>query len=163
MRRPRHAASCSCGAAEAAARRTARSLTARAATPGWHWVERGPDSPSPDLWSDLAAADVVITHGGQNAVAEVAAARRPAVVVAQPRPFDEQVATARAVDRLGAAVGLDAWPEATTWPTLLDRALRRGGDGWRVWSTGHGAESAASRLDALADHHRTRTADRTAS
>lgn len=136
---------------------------ARAATPGWHWVERGPDSPSPDLWSDLAAADVVITHGGQNAVAEVAAARRPAVVVAQPRPFDEQVATARAVDRLGAAVGLDAWPEATTWPTLLDRALRRGGDGWRVWSTGHAAESAASRLDALADHHRTRTADRTAS
>ena len=74
---------------------------ARAATPGWHWVERGPGSPSPDLWSDLAAADVVVTHGGQNAVAEVAAARRPAVVVAQPRPFDEQVATARAVDRLG--------------------------------------------------------------
>lgn len=130
----------------------AQVAAARAATPGWEWVERGPGSPSPDLWADLAAADVVVTHGGQNAVAEVAAARRPAVVVAQPRPFDEQVATARAVDRLGAAVGVDAWPDAADhWPGLLDRALRRGGDGWRRWSTGHGAVSAAGHLDALAD------------
>ena len=101
----------------------------------------GPGSPSPDLWSDLAAADVVVTHGGQNAVAEVAAARRPAVVVAQPRPFDEQVATAGAVDRLGAAVGLAAWPHAAAWPGLLEQALDRGGEGWRQWSTGHGAAS----------------------
>ena len=138
---------------------------ARAATPGWEWVERGPGSPSPDLWSELATADVVVTHGGQNAVAEVAAARRPAVVVAQPRPFDEQVATARAVDRLGAAVGVDTWPAAADqWPGLLDRALHRGGDGWRRWSTGHGAGTAAAHLDALADRDvRARPATRTAS
>lgn len=138
---------------------------ARAATPGWEWVERGPGSPSPDLWSELATADVVVTHGGQNAVAEVAAARRPAVVVAQPRPFDEQVATARAVERLGAAVGVDTWPSADSWPGLLDRAVARGGDGWRRWSTGHGAASAAARLEALVDRDRERpsTAERTAS
>ena len=141
----------------------AQVAAARAATPGWDWVERGPGSPSPDLWSELAAADVVVTHGGQNAVAEVAAARRPAVVVAQPRPFDEQVATARAVDRLGAAVGLDTWPEAASWPGILDRAVRRGGEGWRAWSTGRGAVSAAARLDALAERHRPTAADRTAS
>jgi hypothetical protein len=126
---------------------------ARAATPGWEWVERGPGSPSPDLWADLASADVVVTHGGQNAVAEVAAARRPAVVVAQPRPFDEQVATAAAVDRLGVAVGVPTWPPASAWPGLLERALGRGGEGWRRWSTGHGAASAAARLDELADEH----------
>jgi hypothetical protein len=136
----------------------AQVAAARAATPGWDWVERGPGSPSPDLWADLAAADVVVTHGGQNAVAEVAAARRPAVVVAQPRPFDEQVATARAVDRLGVAVGLETWPEAASWPGLFDRALRRGGEGWAAWSTGHGAESAATRLDALADRQCPETA-----
>ncbi|WP_020143330.1 glycosyltransferase [Terracoccus sp. 273MFTsu3.1] len=126
---------------------------ARAATPGWEWVERGPDSPSPDLWADLESADVVVTHGGQNAVAEVAAARRPAIVVAQPRPFDEQVATAAAVDRLGAAVGVPAWPLATAWPGLLEQALDRGGEGWRRWSTGNGAASAAARLDELAARH----------
>lgn len=129
----------------------AQVAAARAATPDWEWVERGPGSPSPDLWSELATADVVVTHGGQNAVAEVAAARRPAVVVAQPRPFDEQVATARAVERLGAAVGLDTWPRADRWPGLLGSAVARGGEGWHRWSTGHGAASAAERLDALVD------------
>ena len=126
---------------------------ARAATPGWEWLERGPGSPSPDLWADLQSADVVVTHGGQNAVAEVAAARRPAVVVAQPRPFDEQVATAAAVDRLGAAVGVAAWPSAHAWPGLLQRALDHGGEGWRRWSTGQGAAAAAARLDELAARH----------
>jgi hypothetical protein len=125
---------------------------ARLATPGWDWVERSPVAPSPDLWADLAAADVVVTHGGQNAVAEVAAARRPAVVVAQPRPFDEQAATASAVERLGVAVGLSEWPtDAAAWPVVLDRAAARGGAGWARWSSGHGAADAARLLDALVD------------
>ena len=123
---------------------------ARDATPGWEWCERGPSSPSPDLWADLMAADVVVTHAGQNAVAEVAAARRPAVVVAQERPFDEQVATARAVDRLGLAVGLTRWPDASAWPGLLDRAVGLGGSGWARWSSGDGAARAAAHLEAVA-------------
>lgn len=127
---------------------------ARASTPGWTWVERGPDSPSPDLWRELGEADVVVTHAGQNAVAEVAAAGRPAVVVAQTRPFGEQQATARAVDELAAAVGLSSWPPAGAWPDLLERAVARGGEGWRRWSTGHGAVDAASHLDLLAAVHR---------
>jgi hypothetical protein len=130
---------------------------ARAATPGWEWVERGPATPSPDLWADLESADVVVTHGGQNAVAEVAAARRPAVVVAQPRPFDEQVATAAAVERLGIAAGVPAWPQASAWPGLLARAVDRGGEGWCRWSTGHGAASAAALLDELAARHERRS------
>ncbi len=123
---------------------------AREATPGWEWVERAPGS-GDDVWQDLADADVVVTHGGQNAVAEVAAARRPAVVVAQPRPFDEQLATARELDRLGVAVGLQEWPEPDRWPALLTRARSLGGAGWSRWSSGSGAVLAARRLDELTD------------
>ena len=124
---------------------------ARAATPDWDWLERDPtSSPSPDLWGELAAADVVVTHAGQNAVAEVAAARRPAVVIAQARPFEEQEATAAAVSRMGAAVGLASWPGAGEWPSLLEQATTLGGAGWSRWSTGDGARKAASHLQALA-------------
>jgi hypothetical protein len=125
--------------------------TARAATPGWDWLERDPvSSPSPDLWADLCAADVVVTHAGQNAVAEVAAARRPALVIAQSRPYGEQEATAAAVHRLGAAVGLVQWPPAAEWPGLLERAVGLGGSGWDRWTTGGGGATAARRLEMLA-------------
>jgi hypothetical protein len=123
---------------------------ARRATPGWTWTERSPDQPSPDLWAELCAADVVVTHAGQNAVAEVAAARAPAVVIAQRRPFDEQAATARALSRLEIADGHTTWPSPDRWAGLLDAAHRRGGEGWSRWSTGHGARDAAVSLDALA-------------
>lgn len=119
---------------------------ARAATPSWSWVERSPGAPGAPLWEQLMQADVVVTHAGQNAVAEVAAARRPAVVIAQPRPFDEQVATARQVESGQIAVGRDAWPSAEAWPGLLRLALDRGGAGWARWSTGHGAATAADHL-----------------
>ncbi|NHA66440.1 glycosyltransferase [Phycicoccus flavus] len=123
---------------------------ARAATPGWEWTECSDTGPE-ELWESLLDADVVVTHGGQNAVAEVAAARRPAVVVAQPRPFDEQAWTARCVDALGLAVGLAEWPDADAWPALLERARTLGGAGWERWSPGDAAADAARRLDAIAD------------
>jgi hypothetical protein len=126
---------------------------ARKATPGWTWSERSPDRPSPDLWSELCTADVVVTHAGQNAVADVAAARAPAVVVAQCRPFGEQAATAGALSRLGVADGHTTWPSADCWGDVLEAAHRRGGEGWSRWSSGHGARDAAAHLDALAAGH----------
>ena len=123
---------------------------ARRATPGWDWTERSPDRPSPDLWAELCAADVVVTHAGQNAVADVAAARAPAVVIAQQRPFHEQVATAAALTRLGIADGHGSWPSPDRWADVLEAAHRRGGEGWSRWSTGQGAQVAAGHLDALA-------------
>ncbi|TRY19664.1 hypothetical protein FOJ82_01900 [Tessaracoccus rhinocerotis] len=123
---------------------------ARAATPGWDWVWRSPADPSPDLWADLHGCDVVVCHAGNNALAEVASARRPAVVVAQPRPFDEQRHAAAAIRRAGLAVALDEWPEPDTWPQLLDEARRRGGEGWKQWNRRDGAGRAAEALAHLA-------------
>lgn len=123
---------------------------ARAATADWEWIVRTPDDPSPDLWRELAEADVVITHGGANAVAEVAAARRPAVVIAQERPFGEQRATVRALRPLGCCTALDAWPPARTWPTLLADAAALDGTAWDRWSTGDGAAQAARVIEHVA-------------
>ncbi|MBH0241883.1 hypothetical protein I3W98_02480 [Streptomyces cavourensis] len=80
---------------------TTEVAAARAASPGWRWrTLGGPDGRwSTDPWPALCEADVVITHAGQNALAECAAARRPAVVVPQERPFGEQAATGRALAR----------------------------------------------------------------
>lgn len=120
---------------------------AQAATPGWSWTHRGgPHAASPDLWAELAEADVVVTHAGQNSVADVACARRPAVVVAQDRPHGEQYATARAVEQVGAATGLAGWPsESDRWPGLLEQAVQRGGSGWAAWQE----PGAAARVAAL--------------
>ncbi|MEZ0491791.1 hypothetical protein AB2L28_06015 [Kineococcus sp. TBRC 1896] len=133
---------------------------ARAATPGWTWEFRVPGSAlavgdtgpvaGDDVWAALQRAEVVVVHGGHNAVAEVAAARRAAVVVAQDRPFAEQL---RRVELLRAEglVAVDAWPAADAWPALLERARAVGADPWRRWAPGDGAERAAAFLDAAAD------------
>jgi len=122
-----------------------------AATPDWHWDVVGlPGSPwTEDPWSLLQRADVVVTHAGQNAVAEVAAARRPALVLPQPRPFDEQVSTGRALSVAGLAEVRDSWPEPAQWPVLLEQVARRDGALWEQWSDGLGAARAATRLDGL--------------
>ncbi|MEV7104004.1 glycosyltransferase [Streptomyces atroolivaceus] len=125
---------------------------AQAATPGWEWTTLGGASGgwSPDPWPALCAADVVVTHAGQNAVAECAAARRPTIVVPQERPFGEQTATGRALTRGRLAVLATQWPAAEEWPALLDRAHAYGGDRWSRWAPGNGAARAATALAAAA-------------
>ncbi|WP_122262018.1 glycosyltransferase [Ornithinimicrobium cerasi] len=124
--------------------------SAAAATPGWTWVVRGGGRPaSPDLLADLAGADVVVCHAGQGAVADVALAGRPAVVLAQPRPHDEQLATGRALERMSLAATGVGWPPADAWPDLLERAVDLGGAGWSRWGA-DGAARAATLLDDLA-------------
>lgn len=125
--------------------------SAQTATPGWTWTVRTPESPSPDLWAELAASDVVVTHAGANAVAEVGAAGRPAIVVGQQRPFDEQAATVRALRELGCCTALDGWPAATAWPELLHSAQSMGGTGWLRWSAGESADRAAAAIERVAE------------
>lgn len=124
---------------------------ARAATPGWTWEYRVPGSAEDagggdDVWTALHRAEVVVVHGGHNAVAEVAAARRPAVVIAQDRPFAEQRRRAELL-RAEGLVALDRWPAAPEWPGLLDRARAAGAGPWERWAPGDGAQRAATYLD----------------
>ena len=128
---------------------------ARSAHPEWSWRLAGGTGEHRVAPGEVGAllewADVVITHGGQNAVAEVAASRTPAVVVADARPHGEQHDTVSILDRAGVAVGVLAWPSPAEWPRLLDRALGLGGDGWSRWLTAGGAARAARFLSDTAD------------
>ncbi|WP_101897181.1 glycosyltransferase [Embleya scabrispora] len=125
---------------------------ARAATPEWEWQVLGhPDAPwCEDPWPVLCGADVLVTHGGQNAIAECAAARRPTICIPQDRPFGEQRATGRALAAGGLAVVRPHWPSAAEWPRLLESTRRRDGSRWAMWAPGDGATRAAAVLDAPA-------------
>jgi hypothetical protein len=126
-------------------------------TPSWEWVILGEAGTwVDDPWDLLCSAHVVVTHAGENAVAEVAAARRPAVVVPQQRPFQEQDVTAAAL----AATG--CWPVAVFgafpalgWSDLLEFVSGLDGEDWKTWNDRGGAVRAAdlitSELRASAD------------
>lgn len=126
---------------------TARGLEhARGSTPGWTWtVLGGPEGAwVDDPWEALCRADVVVTHAGQNALAEVAAARRPAVVIPQERPHDEQrtSAAALAADGRLPVVVLAEFPD-DGWPDVLERAVGLDGADWSHWNDGAGARRLA--------------------
>jgi UDP-N-acetylglucosamine--N-acetylmuramyl-(pentapeptide) pyrophosphoryl-undecaprenol N-acetylglucosamine transferase len=119
---------------------------------GYRWQALGvPGTPwVADPWPQLSSADVVVSHAGQNAVADIAAARRPAIIIAQPRPFDEQQATAAALADKGLAVSVPQWPAVTAWPHLIDTAVTLGGHRWPFWQTAGAAARAAAVIDTLA-------------
>lgn len=107
------------------------------------------DLPPEQLWQELQRAEVVVSHAGQGAVADLAVARAPAVVVADERPHGEQLATVSALQRLGIAAGAGRWPGGQEWPQLLATAVALGGRGWPQW-LGSGAAGAAHVLRQVA-------------
>lgn len=131
---------------EAAIRKAAR------ACPSSTWTVMGGSASSwaGDPWPQICAANVVITHAGQSCVADVAAAGRPAVVIPQPRPFDEQHATADALRRLRLAVVTRDWPDARSWPALLATASTTDPTRWRHWHVHGAAARAASAIESVA-------------
>lgn len=114
----------------------------RAQTPTWHWSVLGGAATSwvADPWESIRGADVVVTHAGQNALAEVAAARRPAVVIPQERPHEEQAATAAVLSEGDWPVVVRGeWPRQD-WASLLDRASSLDGSRWADWCDGRAAQ-----------------------
>lgn len=114
--------------------------------PGLSWTRMNGREWCADPWPRLTSAGVVITHAGLAAIADVAAARAPAVVVAQERPFAEQSRTALALGESQiAVVGSPRNPDE--WPGLVAAAVALGGDGWARWSDGRGAQRAADVIE----------------
>lgn len=124
----------------------------RTRTGDWQWVRRDRRNWTDDVWPDLCAADVVVSHCGLGALSDVAAARKPAVLLPQPRPHDEQYRTARALARHGLALTLSHEPEPTEWPEVLDRArVDFDANQWTTWSPGDAAARAADVIMAVAE------------
>lgn len=113
-----------------------------------------------DPWPYLCDADVVVSHAGQNSVADIAAARRPAVVIPQPRPFDEQHMTASVLSRYGLAVTAPRWPSDDDWPAVLQRALTTDPQRWRQWQVQGAAARAAAAIESTAVRCRAKAARR---
>lgn len=133
------------GAGGSAAPRDAPAELARA-TPGLRWVAAGGGADwVDDLWPLLSAAEVVVTHAGQNAIADVALAQACAVVIPEQRPFGEQHATAAALAEAGIAVSVPRWPSADRWAALVQRARHQDPRQWkRLQVEGAAARAAAA-------------------
>ncbi|MFZ7087466.1 glycosyltransferase [Curtobacterium sp. RRHDQ10] len=117
-------------------------VRAGAVSTGWTVLGSSAETWHDDPWEILRHADVVVSAAGQNSVADLAAIGARAVVVPQPRPFGEQVATGRALRQHDLAVVVDAWPAEDAWPALLDRA-RALEPAWERWGTRGAARRAA--------------------
>lgn len=139
---------------------TAEQYAALPADHDWRWLGAAGDDPAgvtaaatawvDDPWPVLCAADVVVSHAGQNALAEIAAAGRPAVIVPQARPHHEQVRTGAALAAAGIARVSPDWPTAERWPAELAAAAALGGDGWTRWRPGDAAARAAAVIESVA-------------
>lgn len=132
---------------------------ARATAPdGWRWTVTADPPPPPgepgvrwagrveDPWPLLGAATVVVAAAGSGSVADVAAARRPAVLLPQDRPFDEQRAHAAHLAGTAPVVVADRWPAADAWPALLTRAAALDPTRWDPLHDGRGATRFAAVL-----------------
>ncbi|MGU3356843.1 glycosyltransferase [Microbacterium sp. M4A5_1d] len=121
----------------------------RASGRPWRVLGAGSGAWAADPWDALTTAAVVVSWCGQNAVADLAAAGAPAIVIPQERPFSEQRATALALGRSGLAVAVPRWPEPARWPDLLDQASACG-EGWTAWRADGAAQRAAEIIRAEA-------------
>lgn len=107
-----------------------------------------------DPWPQLSAADLVVTHAGQNSIADVAAAARPTIVIPQTRPFDEQRATAEVLHRHHLAAVAPRWPSPRAWPALMARAKRLDTARWKLWEVEGAARRAATAIEDTANRCR---------
>ena len=118
--------------------------------PHLRWVEAGRGAWVDDIGELLAEAHVVVSHCGQNAVADIAASDVPAVLCPSPRPHDEQAHLGAELERLGIAP--IAHPRRTPspdWPALVEDAMQRASQ-WHRWGTASAPKRAADLIELVA-------------
>lgn len=104
-----------------------------------------------DPAAEIARAGVVVGGAGDGLVGHVIAAPRPFICIPEDRPHDEQRQKARALERNRAAVVLDGWPVAESWPVHLASAKARDVDRLKELGDPHGADKAYRCIEAIAD------------
>ncbi|MEO7268541.1 MAG: glycosyltransferase [Knoellia sp.] len=121
------------------------------AVPELDWTVAGGGVWLPDVQRHLAESDVVVTHAGQNAIADVAGSGTPAVVVPQRRPFDEQARMGQVLGSSGMArVVQQCDLEGADWRELVGQARASGGQRWEDWGCQGAVERAASLVEVVA-------------
>ncbi|TFC94101.1 MULTISPECIES: hypothetical protein [Cryobacterium] len=98
----------------------------------------------------LRECSLVLAHCGQNAVAEIAACRTPAILVPEDRPHGEQEALGRALNQSEFPVVVSSPRVGAPRASLIDEALRSGGQAWSEWVDGNASLRAASVIEAVA-------------
>ena len=135
---------------------TAAQVRAAAAdAPGWSWTVLGGsgewcDDPS----AAIDAAEVVVVQAGESAVADVAARRRPAVVVPASRPFDEQATTGRALAAGRWPCRVEARFPTSGWNERLASVAALDGQAWGGWCDGGAADRLAEYLESYSSPRR---------
>jgi hypothetical protein len=138
---------------------------ARQALPDANWVVlSGADSAT--VAHTLRTSSLVFAHCGENALAEIAASRVPAIIVPESRPHEEQQAMGIALGASGMPVtvvdmvehSLDAEAaesavQSIDWTQLVRETADLDGEAWAAWCDGAAAARAAAiveRVSALA-------------
>ena len=125
---------------------------ARATTPGWEWSVLGRDEGwSADPFAVLCDADVVVCRAGQASIADVAAARRPAMVVPAAHRHEQWI-TARTLEAGGWPVRVEAGFPRSDWASHLHAVRLMDGRGWAGWCDGRAAGRMAAVL--IGEHNR---------
>jgi len=127
------------------------------APPGWTVVIAGLDA----RWSSgricsvgrtdveplLRRSAVVITAAGWASVADVASCGARLAVVAEPRPYDEQLVRAESLAAAGLAVHLPSWPAPAQLASVIDSTMALAPDAWVPYFDGRWAARAAELVE----------------
>ncbi|WP_338013662.1 hypothetical protein, partial [Corynebacterium heidelbergense] len=126
----------------------------------YRWQLLGGSRRVADPFPALCSSDLVIAAAGQNSVADIAAARVPAIFLPQHRPYEEQQATARLLQSAGLAHIVWDLPGATQWEPHLRAAWQLGesaqtgrGQGceWERWQVSGATARAAEVIAQVAN------------
>jgi predicted glycosyltransferase len=133
--------------------------------PEWQWTVIGPIADDADIplpanlhlkgvvhdpspW--LGSAQVVVGSAGDNLVSEVANLRCRFICVPESRPFGEQQSIGRLLAAAGLAIHCAAWPDAESWPSLLERASELSPAKWDSFADDQAAARAAHAITQVA-------------